>query len=120
MIFALVALFGAALVSRSRRVRPSPSGQKKREHKPVFRPIPPLEPGESYDTSVKLASVPNQPLAHLWCQRLREEGIEAFYKPGPYLTGFYGAASVNAGFPVEVWVGQHDVERARQLFPELS
>jgi hypothetical protein len=79
-----------------------------------------LQPGESYDTSVKLANVPNVALADLWCQRLRDEGIEAFYKPTPYLTSFYGGAMTNPGLPQEIWVGEHSAERARELFPELG
>jgi hypothetical protein len=39
-----------------------------------------LEPGETYQHPVKLARVPNVPLAEVWCQRLRQNGIEAFYK----------------------------------------
>jgi hypothetical protein len=27
---------------------------------------------------------------------------------------------VNPGLPQEIWVGEHSVERARQLFPELG
>jgi hypothetical protein len=120
IILALVVLFGAALISRVRGPRPSTSGRGDREREPIFPPVPPLEPGEEYDNSVKLATVPNQPLADLWCQRLREQGVEAFYKSAPYLTSFYTAASLNAGLPAEVWVGQHDVARARELFPELG
>ncbi len=108
VILALVVLFGAAIFSRVRKARPSSP--------PRFTP---LQSGESYDTSMKLTTVPNQPLADLWCQRLREQGIEAFYKPSPYVTGFYGNASMNGGLPAEIWVGEHSAERARELFPEL-
>jgi hypothetical protein len=108
VIYALVVLLGVALLSRVRRARPSRSPR-----------IPPLQPGESYDTSTKLATVPNASLADLWCQRLREQGIEAFYKPTPYLTSFYGYSLTNPGLPQEIWVGEHSAERARELFPEL-
>ena len=117
LIVVLVGIFGAALYGRTRAGRP-PSERKSRQREPE-----PLRPGESYDTAVKLATVPNAPLADLWCQRLREEGIEAFYKGGassPLIPGIYGGAAANPGFSTEVWVGQHDVERARQLFPELA
>jgi hypothetical protein len=122
LIFALVAVFGAALLSRRCGVRSSPRGQQEdRKREPVFRSVPPLAPGEQYDTAVKLATVPNVPMADLWCQRLREEGIEAFQKGAPYLPAIYGGvAGANPGLPTEVWVGEHDAERARELFPELG
>ena len=112
MIAVIVAVFGAALLSRPRR------GSRR----PVRQRIPPLKPGERYDTTVKLATLPNGPLADLWCQRLREQGIEAFSKSGTSsgLAGIYGGPIVNPGGPTEIWIGQHDVERARQLFPELA
>ena len=69
---------------------------------------------------MKLATVPNIPMADLWCQRLRDEGIEAFQKGAPYLPALYAASGANPGLPTEVWVGQHDIERARELFPELA
>ena len=109
VIVVIVAVLGAALVGRRRIPR-------------VWPRVPPLKLGERYDTTVKLATLPNTPLADLWCQRLREEGIEAFCKSGPSsaLGGIYGGAAANPGFPTEVWVGEHDVERARELFPELA
>lgn len=117
LILVLVAIFGLAILGRVYAGRPPrPSESHKREPEP-------LRPGESYDTAVKLASVPNGPLADLWCQRLKAEGIEAFYKSGmgsPNIVGVYGGAAANPGYPVEVWVGEHDVERARELFPELA
>lgn len=113
MIAAIVVVFGVALLGRAGLLRPSTRRQSRR--------VGPLKPGESYDTAVKLATLPNVPLADLWCQRLREEGIEAFHKSSPYpISGIYGGAAVNPAVPVEVWIGQHDVERARQLFPELA
>ena len=112
----LVAVFGAAILGRWRAGRPPKARESSR---PEFRP---LQPGEVYDTTVKLATLPNTPLADLWCQRLRDEGIEAFCKSGPSsgLAGIYGGSTANPGFPVEVWVGEHNVERARELFPELA
>jgi hypothetical protein len=121
IIVPLVAIFGVALRGRTGFPRPSTRRNSPRISRPERRPVEPLQPGETYDTSVKLATVPNVPLADLWCQRLREEGIEAFYKGSPYLAGAYGGLSgMNPGLPAEVWVGQHSVERARQLFPELG
>jgi hypothetical protein len=84
--------------------------------------VPPLEPGERYDTSVKLTTVANAPMADLWCQRLREEGIVAFYTGGANsaLAGLYGGPVANPGSPTEIRVGEHDFERAKELFPELA
>jgi hypothetical protein len=114
LVWVLIAIFGAALFARVRSVRAS------RGSAPIFPTPPPLRPGESYDDSVKLTTVPNVPLADLWCQRLRDEGIEAFYKPAPYLTSFYGGAATNPGLPQEIWVGEHSAERAAQLMRELG
>ena len=116
IIYALLAVFGVAIAGRWRAGRPSP------ERKPPRPGLGPLKPGESYDTAVKLATLPNGPLADLWCQRLREQGIEAFGKSGASsgVAGIYGGPLMNPGGPTEVWVGEHDVERARELFPELA
>jgi hypothetical protein len=115
LVWVLGAIFGAAMVARWRAGRP-PRRKASRTRDPG-----PLRPGESYDTSVKLATVPNAPLADLWCQRLREEGIEAYTKSGPgsALAGIYGGTVANPGYPTEVWVGEHDADRAQELFPEL-
>ena len=53
---------------------------------------------------------------------LRERGIEAFYKAGPSsgIAGIYGGPMMNPGGPAEIWVGEHDLERARQLLRELG
>lgn len=123
IIVALVAIFALAVIGRWRASRPRRDDSPTRARRPEPPPIEPLRPGESYDDSAKLATVPNAPLADLWCQRLRAEGIEAFYKPTPYLAGVYGAygsAAGNPGLPVEIWVGEHSLARARELFPELA
>lgn len=111
LIWALILVFAVALFARFRSSRP-----------PREPRVPPLEPGETYDTAAKLATLPNGPLADLWCQRLREQGIEAFRKSGASsgVAGIYGGPMMNPGGPTEVWVGEHDVERARELFPELA
>ena len=70
----------------------------------------PLESGETYDRPVKLAIVPNVPIAEPWRQRLHAEGIEAF---------FNGSLLRNPSVPVTLWVGGHDLARARRLLPEL-
>jgi hypothetical protein len=72
---------------------------------------PPLTPGESYDRPVRLAVVDNVPLAELWRQRLHDEGVEAAVD---------GTLLGSPGMPVALLVGEHDLDRARQLFPELQ
>ena len=115
----LVVVFAAALVSRHRGTRP-PREKRSPSPEPARQRVPPLQPGEQYDTAVKLATVPNVPMADMWCQRLRDEGIEAFQKGAPMLPAIYGGSAANPGMPTEVWVGQHEASRARELFPELG
>ena len=95
IIAALVAIFAVAMLSRWRAGKPRLRRQSPRSG------LEPLRPGESYDTAVKLATVPNSPLADLWCQRLKEQGIEAFYKSGPAspFPMIYGGAAANPAFP---------------------
>jgi hypothetical protein len=82
--------------------------------------VSPLKPGETYQDAVKLALVPNVPLAEVWCRRLRQNGIEAFYTGGsPFGAEGVGIADLNPALPAEIWVGEDDAARARQLFPEL-
>jgi hypothetical protein len=82
--------------------------------------VSPLKPGEAYDHPVRLALVPNVPLADVWCQRLRQNGIEAYCTgASPFVAGTGATADLNPALPVEIWVGEHDAGRARQLFPEL-
>ena len=121
MIAALVALFGVAILARTGRLRPSGERRRPRSAAPTRQRIEPLKPGETYDTPVWLATLPNVPLADMWCQRLREAGIDAFFKDGsPYVYGAGGLAILNQSLPAEVWIGEHDVDRARELFPELG
>ena len=102
LVWAAVTIFWRTIDHQFRTLPP--------EHAP-----PPLGPGESYDTAVKLTYAPNVPLAEAICTRMRANGIEAFYKQTPALgtiwskTGDFGAA--------EIWVGEHDLERARALLP---
>jgi hypothetical protein len=122
MVAALVAVFGVALLGRTGVPRPSTRRQSPGISKLERRRVEPLKPGESYDTGVKLATVPNVPFADLWCQRLQENGIEAFYKSGAATPGWVGdgGPGLNPSAPVELWVGKHDLPRARELFPELA
>lgn len=74
----------------------------------------PLEPGESYDTAVKLTLAPNVPMAELVCSQLRANGIEAFVKRAPVFDALVRSTS-DFG-PAEVWVGTHELQRAQALF----
>lgn len=118
VIAALFLWAGVTLVARARgrrvkRSRLALSG-------PIAPRVRPLGPGEAYEDAVKLALVPNVPLADLWCQRLRQNGIEAFYKgTSPFGGDAVGIADLNPALPAEIWVGEHDAARARELFPEL-
>lgn len=115
LIAVLVAIFGLALLGR--RVRPSAERPaRSSQPKPDIRP---LKPGEVYDTTVKLTTLPNVPLGELWRQRLEEHGIEAFLKGGSPLGGIYGM-ELNQSQPAELWVGEHNAERAAQLMRELA
>lgn len=118
-VAAILLWAGVTVVARGRG-----DGVKRRPAREASAPIrprvSPLQPGETYQDAVKLTLVPNVPLAELWCQRLRENGIEAFYKAGsPFGGEGVGIADLNPGLPAEIWVGEADAERARQLFPEL-
>jgi hypothetical protein len=117
-VAAILLWAGWTIVARARggrRRRPA-----HRASAPIRPRVSPLKPGETYQDAVKLTLVPNVPLAELWCQRLRENGIEAFYKAGsPFGGDAVGIADLNPGLPAEIWVGENDTERARQLFPEL-
>jgi len=101
LVWAAVTIFWRTIDHQFRTLPP--------EHAP-----PPLGPGESYDTAVKLTYAPNVPLAEAICTRMRANGIEAFHKQ---VQGF-GAWSGTSDFRgVEIWVGEHDLERARALLP---
>ena len=118
-VAAILLWAGVTVVGRGRggRMERRPA----REAPASIRPrASPLKPGETYQDAVKLTLVPNVPLAELWCQRLRQNGIEAFYKGGsPFGGQGVGIADLNPGLPAEIWVGENDTERARELFPEL-
>jgi hypothetical protein len=117
-VAAILLWAGWTVVARARGGKRRPT----REAAGPIRPrVSPLKPGETYQDAVKLTFVPNVPLAELWCQRLRQNGIEAFYKgASPYGGEGVGIADLNPGLPAEIWVGEEDAERARRLFPELG
>jgi hypothetical protein len=104
VVFLVLVWAGGTLVVRAWRSKYAGGGASGRR-------VRPLKPGESYDRPVKLTIVPNVPIAELWRQRLRQEGIEAF---------FNGSLLRNPSVPVTLWVGEHDLDRARKLFPELQ
>lgn len=114
VVAAVLLWAGLTLIARARGRRT----KRRPRHKVSTRP--PLRPGETYQQAVKLALVPNVPLAELWCQRLRQNGIEAFYKgAAPFVASGGGVADLNQGLPAEIWVGEDDAARARELFAEL-
>jgi hypothetical protein len=103
IIFLVLVWAGCTLIARAWR-------PKYGSTKAGGQTVRPLEPGETYDRPVKLTIVPNVPIAELWRQRLHQEGIEAF---------FNGSLLRNPSVPVTLWVGEHDLDRTRKLFPEL-
>jgi hypothetical protein len=118
VIAALFLWAGVTLVARARGWRMK--GRRLALSGPIAPHVRPLRPGETYQDAVRLALVPNVPLAELWCQRLRQNGIEAFYKgTSPFGGDAVGIADLNPGLPAEIWVGEDDAARALQLFPEL-
>jgi hypothetical protein len=101
VLFYGLVLAGCVLVVRGWRSRYGRGGASVR----------PLKPGESYERPVKLAVVDNVPMAELWRQRLHAAGIDA---------AIDGTLLRNPAMPVTLLVGEHDVDRARSLFPELQ
>jgi hypothetical protein len=111
VIVVLVLLWaGCTLVARGWRSLDDSGEARPQRVRPLQKQVRPLKTGESYDRPVKLALVPNAPMAEVWQQRLRQEGIEAF---------FNGSLLRTPSLPVTLWVGEHDLDRARELFPEL-
>jgi hypothetical protein len=64
---------------------------------------------------VPLTIAPNVPMAEMLCQRLKAEGIPAFYRDLSPVTGALGGSGVNPAFGVEIFVNPEDRERAEQL-----
>jgi hypothetical protein len=118
VIFIVLLWSGWTLVTRGWKAR-----QQDESHRTATLTRPnmgPLRPGESYDNPVRLATMPNVPIAEIWRQRLHENGIESFYKGAtPFGAGSVGITNLNQGLPVALWVGERDLGRARELFPEL-
>jgi hypothetical protein len=81
----------------------------------------PPKAGREYGRSVRLAQVPNLPIAEMICLELRSNGIEAFYKGALVGSGVGGGvASANPASLAEVWVGEADLDRARQFLPRVG
>lgn len=111
VVFVGLVLAALGLIIRTRG-RSSETGSRSQ--------VRPLEPGETYQETVKLVRLPNVPLAEVWRQRLRQNGIETFYKgASPFGAQGVGIANLNPALPVELWVGEDDAARALELFPEL-
>jgi len=78
-----------------------------------------LKPGETLDEPVKLTWFPNVPLAESLCERLRHNGIEAYYKgAGPFQAGGGNAADLHPDWPAEVWVEARHFDDARRFLAQ--
>jgi hypothetical protein len=62
-----------------------------------------------------LAEAPNEPIARLWEEMLREAGIPALVRPGGPGAGGWGSV---ATFEHNVYVRERDLPRARDLLAE--
>lgn len=71
----------------------------------------------SPDDIVWLTTAPNEPIARMWADDLRNENIPVMLKPGG--PGF-GAWASAATFEHEVFVRRADYDRARELLAELE
>jgi hypothetical protein len=66
---------------------------------------------------VRLTTAPNSPLAEMLCERLRANGIKAFYRAtSPWGGGV--TSSIDPAFPAEVYVQEQDLESARGFLPK--
>ncbi|MFL5242368.1 MAG: DUF2007 domain-containing protein [Gemmataceae bacterium] len=68
------------------------------------------------DEIVRVATAPNPPVAHIWEQALKEEGIRCKIV-GDYLDAAYGDIP---GLRAEVWVHKEDAERAEAIIRQLE
>jgi len=68
------------------------------------------------DEIVRVATAPNPPVAHIWEQALKEEGIRCKVV-GDYLDAGLGNIP---GMRAEVWVHKEDAERAEAIIRELE
>jgi len=68
------------------------------------------------DEIVRVATAPNPPVAHIWEQALKEEGIRCKIV-GDYLDAGLGNIP---GMRAEVWVHKEDAERAEAIIRQLE
>jgi hypothetical protein len=68
------------------------------------------------DEIVRLATAPNPPVAHIWEQALKEEGIRCKIV-GDYLETGLGNIP---GMRAEIWVHKEDAERAQAIISDLE
>jgi hypothetical protein len=62
-----------------------------------------------------LITAPNEPIALMWQDMLRDAGIPALVRPGGPGAGAWGSV---ATFEHELYVRDEDLERARQIVAE--
>lgn len=71
----------------------------------------------SDDVIVYLATAPNEPLAEMWAEALREAGIKTMLKPlGPGLGAWASAATLEH----ELYVLRSQLAAARALIEEIE
>jgi hypothetical protein len=68
------------------------------------------------DEIVRLATAPNPPVANIWAQALKEEGIRCKIV-GDYLETGLGNIP---GMRAEIWVHKEDAERAQAIISDLE
>jgi hypothetical protein len=68
------------------------------------------------DEIVRVATAPNPPVAHIWEQALKDEGIRCKIV-GDYLDAGLGNIP---GMRAEVWVHKEDAERAEAIIRQLE
>jgi hypothetical protein len=71
---------------------------------------------EPLDEIVRLATAPNPPVASIWSEALKEEGIRCKVV-GDYLEAGIGNIS---GMLPEIWVHKEDAERAQGIISRLE
>lgn len=84
---------------------------------PPASPPPAPHPSHVNEPIVYLATVPNEPLALMWQQILRDEGITAMIKPTGPGVGAWGSA---ATFEHQIFVIASDRERAREIMADVE
>jgi hypothetical protein len=71
---------------------------------------------EPSDEIVRLVTAPNPPVANIWAQALKEEGIRCKVV-GDYLQTGLGNIP---GLQAEVWVHKEDAQRAQAIIDRLE